>query len=369
MTPTPTTAPSDTPTLTFTKMPTNTTEPPPTPVPVSGRYDFGFGITQDDGQHGSFIDMPQKQTLWVDFAGDVDISSGLITIGGAAPFVEVSGNLNPNDGTFIATGRGTVAGFPNIAVTFEGLIGDTITGIYGMGVDGGLPGGMAIYYQALGELIISEPTPTTEPASEELQDAAKSFAEGFNQAMVSGDAQFLLDHLHPVVFEKYGPEACAFYLNGVVDPSFQIEILEVRGPGVWFYSRDNFSHPIENTYTTVIDRSYQGQTIMTEMHLTYLDGQVHWFTDCGTPLTTATVFFESPTFCRAGPGLEFEEEWTFAAGTTVPIVGVNDNGWWIVQVDDPNTRTECCWVGAGTPQGDLGAIPLIVQLPPGSSCP
>jgi hypothetical protein len=81
------------------------------------------------------------------------------------------------------------------------------------------------------------------------------------------------------------------------------------------------------------------------------------------------LYLDTGAFCRAGPDKEYPEEWSLNAGNTVPIVGSYPNGWWLVKIDDPRTRTECCWVGAGTPLGDTSAVPSITTLPPGGFCP
>lgn len=92
---------------------------------------------------------------------------GTVTLSGAGRWVDVTGPINA-DGTFVATGTGTVAGFPNISVRFTGryLIG-RLSGEYAVGVNGGLPGGQPINYiynspnaewndfwEALGDLLI-----------------------------------------------------------------------------------------------------------------------------------------------------------------------------------------------------------------------
>jgi hypothetical protein len=368
ITATSTTAPTNTPTATT--APTNTPQPGPTPIPVSGRYDATFGIGQDGGQHGTVINMPGEQILWVDFAGEAVISSDII-ISGKAPFVEVSGTFDPDSGAFLAQGSGRVAEFPNIAVTFEGIIVDSsLAGTYGMGLNGGLPGGQAIFYDVMGALIIEAPTPTSAPVSAEIRAAVNNFAADFNQAMATGDTAFLLDSLHPDVVEIYGRQACTTYLEGISDPTFQISVVGVSGPAAWDYARDGFSRPLEAIFTVDVDRSFQGQSDRIEMHLDVMPPGANWFSDCGDPLTSAAaIHFEAPAFCRAGPGTEYPEKWSFVAGTTAPVVGTYENGWWIVQVDAPNTRTECCWVGAGTFQGNAAGIPLLTILPPAGSCP
>lgn len=72
-----------------------------------------------------------------------------ITITGPAPWVTVTGTLAA-DGTVVATGTGTVAGFPNVPVKFTGTLAQdgTLTGQYQMGQDTaptGLPNGSITY--------------------------------------------------------------------------------------------------------------------------------------------------------------------------------------------------------------------------------
>jgi hypothetical protein len=72
-----------------------------------------------------------------------------ITITGPAPWVTVTGTLAA-DGTIVATGTGTVAGFPNVPVKFTGTLAQdgTLTGQYQMGQDTaptGLPNGSITY--------------------------------------------------------------------------------------------------------------------------------------------------------------------------------------------------------------------------------
>lgn len=56
-----------------------------------------------------------------------------LVLSGEPPFVEVSGPLQP-DGSFVATGVGTVAGFPNVSVEFQGTFrAGRLAGEYSMG--------------------------------------------------------------------------------------------------------------------------------------------------------------------------------------------------------------------------------------------
>lgn len=47
--------------------------------------------------------------------------NGAITITGPSPWVELTGTV-ASDGSFTAQGRGSVAGFPGVLVTFTGIL-------------------------------------------------------------------------------------------------------------------------------------------------------------------------------------------------------------------------------------------------------
>lgn len=74
-------------------------------------------------------------------------SSCQIVITGEAPFVDVSGNLDPTTGVVTATGAGIVAENSGIGVSHSGAFsGGSLSGTYSQGTMGGLPGGCAIDY-------------------------------------------------------------------------------------------------------------------------------------------------------------------------------------------------------------------------------
>jgi uncharacterized protein (TIGR03437 family) len=64
-------------------------------------------------------------------------------------------------GSFTMTGTGTVAGFPNVSITFTGTIDleGNISGDYVMGAGGELPGGQAITYRLTGQFPVPPGTP------------------------------------------------------------------------------------------------------------------------------------------------------------------------------------------------------------------
>jgi hypothetical protein len=230
-------------------------------------YFAGFVVIFDDGGHVIFVGLPDVMSLLVTY--------GSIMIEGPEPFVAVAGEV-ADDGSFTATGTGTVAGFSDITVIFEGVITpESLTGEYTMGADGGLPGGEAIVFEVTGEAVEAEGA-----------DFA-SFYDLLNAAWAAGDSPRMAELLHPAVIDRYGAEACVAYLESIAEPAVLIEPLEELAFGDWSYERDEISTPIVDALTlrvrvTTGDAEPRNQ----EVHIAVRpDGSLGWFTDCGEPLT------------------------------------------------------------------------------------
>lgn len=115
----------------------------PTEVPAvaltGGTFDVTFSVGSDPAGHDQFIAaMPSELT--------VTVAGSAITITGGGGFVAVTGTLG-DDGSFTASGSGTVAGFANVGVRFDGtLTAGGVGGSYALGTGGELPQGLAIEY-------------------------------------------------------------------------------------------------------------------------------------------------------------------------------------------------------------------------------
>ena len=235
---------------------------------ITGELEQAFNaitdIVSDKGGHAEFIRMLLALIL--------DVSPGSVVIEGTDPWVTVTGEIG-DDGSFVATGRGTVAGFPDIAVVFEGTISmDHIAGEYTMGTEGGLPGGEAIAYLVIGE------------AEDSATALASDFFDLFNAAQGAGDSVRMSDMLHPVVLELYGEAACAAYLDSIVNPDVSIEVLNAVDIGKWTFERDGRTVSVADALSVQAKVHNGGDVSQTELHLAVRpDGTLGWFTDCGEP--------------------------------------------------------------------------------------
>lgn len=136
--PTPTTPPP----------PTGGTPPPPPPFDPAGTYPSTTTVKSDPGGHAGFVLLGVGGALTAAANSPLQFSSSNLQ-----NWVVVSGEFEAATGRFNATGRGTVAGFSNVGVKFEGTIttAGALSGDYTMGTGGELPGGQAIVYAVQGQ--------------------------------------------------------------------------------------------------------------------------------------------------------------------------------------------------------------------------
>jgi len=270
---------------------------PPTPEEPIDEVLIGtvLAILYDDGGHGPFINMPSYLELLINLLNG--------TILGPFPWVSVSGTID-QEGNFMAEGRGTVAGYSNILVTFEGQVsGQGLVGEYTMGAGGGLPGGFPITYFLEGQPIEPEVEATATDGAPDVEatptqvgadidatpsqdiESATSFYSDFNTAFAFGDVDSLVGLLHPAVIDLYGVEACQIYLTGIVPNPIHVTVEDVIGFGVWNWQIDNQATMVDDVFTVAIAIAVQDEINFGQSHLGLLeDGALGWFTDCGDPL-------------------------------------------------------------------------------------
>ncbi len=111
-----------------------------------------------------------------------------------------------------------------------------------------------------------------------------AFYEGLDPAIRAADADILVPLLHPATIERYGEPACRTYLGGLADPTLDIEVASVVGPEPWDYVTDDLTTTIPDTWTVQAAFTSQGATSDRELHVALVNGEVRWFTDCGTPI-------------------------------------------------------------------------------------
>jgi hypothetical protein len=93
-----------------------------------------LAVTSDPAGHDAFT----RYSTIKQIVMSINSSTGAIDITGDTPWVEIKGTINNN--AFSANGTGTVAGFPNVSVSFQGTLSNNGNNVSGTVVLGpGLP--------------------------------------------------------------------------------------------------------------------------------------------------------------------------------------------------------------------------------------
>jgi hypothetical protein len=110
---------------------------------------------------------------------------------------------------------------------------------------------------------------------------ADDFAAALLAAFQTGDSEYLVDRLHPAVFERYGEGQCRSHVNGLeADPAATWTVVSSDGPALWSWETDDLATTIDDTWTVTVDEPDTGQR---DLHFAPRDGKWRWFLDCGDP--------------------------------------------------------------------------------------
>ena len=83
---------------------------------------------------------------------------------------------------------------------------------------------------------------------------------------------------------RYGADQCRTYLTGLSVPKYAVEVLAVGAPEPWDWSLDGKTDRLPSAVPVKIRSTDDGVTYReVDAHVVAVDGQIRWFTDCGTP--------------------------------------------------------------------------------------
>lgn len=123
-----------------------------------------------------------------------------------------------------------------------------------------------------------ESTSTTEPAA--ILETLDAFVAEFNRTNTSGDTAFALERLHPVVIDIFTSERCKAWL----DARFSSTTIEIVGaptePTTHTIDAPDGPTEVPDYFTAEALLTFQGSVSETVASFAYVDGAVHWFTNC-----------------------------------------------------------------------------------------
>ena len=114
-----------------------------------------------------------------------------------------------------------------------------------------------------------------------VEAAVRAFVPQLVAAIRSGDNGFKFDRLHPLVVERYGPP-CRDGLSAA-QPDFVMDVVSVGAPEPWAWETDGLSTTVQATPVMVKRSGPDGAVVDGVIHLAEAEGEIRWFTDCGTP--------------------------------------------------------------------------------------
>jgi hypothetical protein len=158
-----------------------------------------------------------------------------------------------------------------------GGIGLATNGGGGTPVAGGSPGGTSSPSASASPS--ASPSVSLSPAAESVPDFLATFA----RAVRRGDAPFLLARLHPAVTDLYGQQQCETFLASIRDRTRAYEVLSMSALMPYVYDPDGRSIQVGDVFSVRVRQTANGTTTTNIIHLGLVDGQIRWFTDCGTP--------------------------------------------------------------------------------------
>lgn len=129
-----------------------------------------------------------------------------------------------------------------------------------------------------------EPTTTsttvaiTTPTTIDASGAIQSFVPMFADAIAREDVEFLLGTLHPSVFTLFDEETCRTFISDEILLLDQYRLIgDVDGPTAQLVAEmevEMFQAPVAF--------AFQGQEFTSEAAFALVEGQVRWFTQCGS---------------------------------------------------------------------------------------
>lgn len=108
--------------------------------------------------------------------------------------------------------------------------------------------------------------------------AIQTFVPTFADAIARQDVGYLLETLHPSVFALFDEEACRSFITDEILQLEQYRLIgEADGPTTQLVAETEV-----DMYQAPVAFAFQGQEFTSEAAFAFVEGQVRWFTQCGT---------------------------------------------------------------------------------------
>ena len=142
--------------------------------------------------------------------------------------------------------------------------------------------------EATSDVEPEEPVETTVAAPDrDIETEIAMFISAFSEAHTNGDLTFLLDTVHPSIYEAFGREACTDYTEATLGSITDMTSLGA-GPELPFVLSNGAEElTFEHSYSVAAQwtETPTDTTNVVTFHVVDTDGTLTWLTTCGTNAT------------------------------------------------------------------------------------
>lgn len=179
--------------------------------------------------------------------------------------------------------RSTNAGWALVGVGALAIVVGVSALVFDWGVTESTTGAVAESSESTSSSTTSSSSSTTSSTLPPAE-TPEQFVELWAAAFRNGDAVFLFDRMAQPVLDRYGADQCETFAASLNVPDFELTIREIAEPGPFDYETDGRTETIADSIGIEVERLEGGQTIIQEVHVIEVDGELRWFTDCGNPV-------------------------------------------------------------------------------------
>jgi hypothetical protein len=127
--------------------------------------------------------------------------------------------------------------------------------------------------------VVDDSTATSATVAPVASETPEQFFAALSASFASGDIEFALQRLHPLVTQAFSVDACRATLHGRIDPNYTIGVISVGASGPFTYSLpDGRSLDVPEALTVAI--TLPSSTSPVSAHIVLIDGEYRWFTMC-----------------------------------------------------------------------------------------
>jgi hypothetical protein len=122
---------------------------------------------------------------------------------------------------------------------------------------------------------------TTSSSIPDEPETVEDFVADFSQALEDGDREFVLERLHPVVIDGWGPDLCESWVDSEIMTLSNYTLVSVNeGPVTRTVDTPAGAEQVENFFDTSVTFTFQGQNFDAAGSFALIGTDMYWLGQC-----------------------------------------------------------------------------------------